>query len=309
MPGLSLTSRRGDMIGALNLWDPGHISLTIDLLTAFVLGLVHGVTPDEHTWPITFSYAVGGYSTWRGLRAGLVFSAAFTAQQALASELAHLGLAHWFTFDGFDGMIYVVVGGIMAAAGLYVMGRGSLPHLHLPGPGRHAAGEPHPRELEPWMPAVHGFIAGWGIDAFSAIIYTTLAPAMPSAAIGWLPGLLFGLGTLLVQALAGAAFGLWAARRDLPGEAIRAIALTTAARTLTWGGLAFSVFGVAALAFPEIADFGIATPLHVHNLHSLGLPFLLVMFTVVGVGVTTFVSETQAWRRRAAGIVSNSTTG
>ena len=46
-----------------------------------------------------FSYAIGGYSTWRGLRAGLVFSLAFAAQQAFASQLAYFGLAHWFSFD------------------------------------------------------------------------------------------------------------------------------------------------------------------------------------------------------------------
>lgn len=284
----------------MNLWDPGHVNLTVDLLTAFLLGLVHGITPDEHTWPITFSYAIGGYSTRRGLRAGLIFSAAFTAQSALASELAHLGLTHWFTFERFDGVIYIVVGVIMAAAGFYITGSGSLPHLHLPGFGRLPHAHPHaPRELKPWMPAVHGFIAGWGLDAFSAIIYTTLAPAMPSAALGWLPGLCFGVGTLIVQAAAGAAFGLWAARRSLPGEAIREIALVTAARTLSWGGIAFTLFGGFTLIFPRAADFAVPTSLHIHNLDTLGLPFLLVVFTVLGVGVTTFISATQAWRRRA----------
>jgi hypothetical protein len=286
------------MIGAINLWDPTHVTITVDLLTAFLLGVVHGITPDEHTWPITFSYAVGGYSTWRGLRAGLIFSLAFTAQAALASELAHLGLAHWFTFDGLDRIVYLIVGVVMAAAGLFVMGRGILPHLQLPGFLHIGDGRHEPRELRPWMPAVHGFIAGWGIDAFSAIIYTTLAPAMPSAATGWLPGLCFGIGTLCVQALAGAAFGLWAARRGLPPEAIRSIALTTAARTLLWGGCAFTLFGLFALAFPGAAGFEIATPLQVHNLNRLGLPFILVVFTVVGVGMTSFVTATQAWRRR-----------
>jgi sulfite exporter TauE/SafE len=288
------------MIAAINLWDPTHVTFTADLVTAFLLGLVHGITPDEHTWPITFSYAIGSHSTRRGLAAGAVFSLAFTAQQALASELAHLGLAHWFTFEGLDEAVYVIVGIVMLAAGLFIMGRGALPHLHLPGWARVTDAAGQPRELKPWMPAVHGFIAGWGIDAFSLIIYTTLAPAMPSAATGWLPGLLFGLGTLCVQAVAGAAFGAWAARRGLPAEAIRKIALLTAARTLSWGGLAFVLFGVLALAFPGLADFGIQTPLHIHNLDTLGLPFLLVVFCVAGVGVTSFVSATQAWRRRLA---------
>ena len=121
---------------------------------------------------------------------------------------------------------------------------------------------------------------------------------MPSAATGWLPGFVFGIGTLCVQAAAGAAFGAWAMRRGLPQEAIRNIALTTAARTLTWGGLAFLVFGVLGLAFPGLAGFAIATPLRVHNLDTLGLPQLLLVFAVLGVGVTSFVSATQTWRRR-----------
>jgi len=289
------------MIGGINLWDPTHVTVAVDLLTAFLLGLVHGITPDEHTWPITFSYAIGGYSTWRGLRAGVIFSLAFTAQQAFASELAHLGLAHWFTFEAFDQIVYVVVGLVMVAAGLFVMGRGVLPHLHLP---RHTLGHvdhSRPQELKPWMPAVHGFVAGWGLDAFSAIIYTTLAPAMPSPATGWLPGLLFGLGTLCVQAAAGAAFGLWAAHRGMPAEAIRSIALTTAARTLSWGGCAFVTLGAIGMLFPAVADLSVTTPLHIHNLHTLGLPFLVLVVTVVGVGVISLISATQATRRRLLG--------
>jgi len=285
------------MSGGLDLWNPTHVTIAVDLLTAFVLGLVHGITPDEHTWPITFSYAIGSYSTARGLRMGLIFSLAFTVQQALASELAHLGLTHWFTFQPIDQIVYVLVGLVMAAAGLFVTGRGTLPHLKLPG-RLGSAIDRGPRELKPWMAAVHGFIAGWGLDAFSVAIYTTLAPAMPSAATGWLPGLVFGIGTLCVQAAAGAAFGCWAARQGLPPQAIRNIALVTAARTLLWGGGAFAGFGVVALVFPYIADVGLATPLHIPNLNRLGLPFVLALFTVVGIGVTTFLSATQAWRRR-----------
>jgi len=216
----------------------------------------------------------------------------------LASELAHLGLTQWVTAEWFDKIVYVVVGIVMLAAGLFAMGRGVLPHLHLPGWTRGHDRAPQPRELKWWMPAVHGFIAGWGIDAFSVIIYTTLAPAMPSAATGWLPGFVFGFGTLCVQAAAGAAFGARAMRRGLPHEAIRNIALTTAARTLTWGGLAFLLFGLLGLAFPGLGDIAIRTPLRIHNLDTLGLPLLLLVFVVLGVGVTSFVSATQAWRRR-----------
>jgi hypothetical protein len=283
------------------LFDPVTGAVGANLLKAFLLGLLHGVTPDEHTWPIVFSYAIGGYSTWRGLRAGLIFSLAFAAQQSFASQLAYFGLAHWFSFEALHHWIDLAVGVVMIAAGLFVMGRGALPHLHLPGMRRPESGPPgrprarmEPRELSPWMPAVHGFIAGWGIDAFAVLVYTTLSPAMPSASLGWAPGFAYGFGTLCVQAVAGAAFGLWAARRGLPPEAIRSIALTTAARTLLWGGVAFTLFGLFALSFHEAAEIEIPVPL----LQSVGLSFLLVVFTVLGVGVTTFIVTTQAWRRR-----------
>lgn len=272
-------------------------ALGANLLKAFLLGLLHGVTPDEHTWPIVFSYAIGGYSTWRGLRAGLVFSLAFAAQQAFASQLAYFGLAHWFSIEALHHWIDLAVGAVMIATGMYVIGRGGLPHVHLPGTMRPTTlprAEAMPRELNPWMPAVHGFIAGWGIDAFSVLVYTTLSPAMPAAAFGWAPGFAYGVGTLCVQAAAGAAFGLWAARRGLPPEAIRGIALTTAGRTLLWGGFAFVLFGLFALSFRDAADIEIPVPV----LHSVEPSFLLVVFTVLGVGLTTFVTATKAWRRR-----------
>jgi hypothetical protein len=282
----------------VNLWNPGHVTLAVDLLTAFLLGVVHGVTPDEHTWPITFSYAVGGYSTRRGLLAGLTFSLAFAVQRALASELAYLGFARLFTFAPLDRVVDIVVGIVMAAAGLFVTGRGVLPHLPLPGLHRPDIGEVQPRDPKPWMPAVHGFIAGWGFGAFAAIIYTVLAPAMPSPATGWLPGFVFGLGTLCVQGAAGAAFGSWLARRGLPQEAIRRIGLLTAARTLLWGGCAFIALGLLGMVFPGVDELAITTPLQIHNLHTLGLPFLVLLFTVLGVGVTTLIGMTRAWRRR-----------
>ena len=285
------------MSNVIALFDPANGTIAADLTRAFLLGLVHGITPDGHTWPIVFSYAIGGYSAWRGLRAGLIFSLAFTAQQAFASQLAYFGLAHWFSSESLHSVVDLIVGPLMIAAGLYVIGRGTLPHLHLPGmrrPGAEFAAAAEPRELKPWMPAVHGFVAGWGIDAFSVIVFTTLAPAMPSAATGWLPGFTYGLGTLCVQAVAGAGFGLWAARRGLPAEAIRSIALTTAARTLLWGGCAFTLFGLFALFFPEAAEFEIRIPI----LDTLGLSFILVVFIVLGVGVTSFITATQAWRRR-----------
>ena len=252
-------------LAAINLWNPTHITGLAIMATAFVLGMVHGVTPDEHTWPITFSYSIGGYSTRRGLRSGLIFSLAFTLQRGLASELAYLGLAHVFTFASVDDVVYLVVGSLMVAAGIVVVRRRRTIHLHLlgrlhlPGLRSHPAGAEDTEEPfalsdpRPWMAAVHGFVAGWGFGAFALIIYTVLAPAEHSAAWGWVPGVFFGLGTMVVQVLAGGLFGLIAARRGLGPDAIRRVALRTAGNTLTWGGVAFVAGG--AIVVQDVPPF------------------------------------------------------
>ncbi len=299
------------MLGALNLWDPSHIGGLAIVITAFVLGMVHGITPDEHTWPITFSYAVGGYSSRRGLRTGLIFSAAFTLQRAIASELAELGLARVFTFGEVDYVVYLVVGAAMVVGGVAILRRRHALHFELPLPARlrHVVGGGHdgspagsedagPSDPRPWMPAVHGFIAGWGFGAFAIIIYTVLAPAEHSVVWGWVPGACFGLGTMAVQVVAGGVFGVLARRRGLGEDDIRRVALRTAGNTLQWGGVAFVAGGVFGLAFPGIAGRSLATGLHVHNLDHLGIALVLVMVSVVGVGLGTLVVELRSARRR-----------
>jgi len=72
---------------------PSGLHLGEILLISFILGILHGATPDEHTWPITFSYAVGKYSTRGGMKTGFLFSLGFTAQRALLTTLGYLGLA------------------------------------------------------------------------------------------------------------------------------------------------------------------------------------------------------------------------
>lgn len=289
---------------AINLWNPTHISGWGSLiLVALLLGMVHGITPDEHTWPITFSYAVGSYSTKRGLRSGLIFSLAFTFQRALASELAYLGFSRIYTFGAINNIVYAIVGVLMAVAGLMIMRRKTFVHFELPFfKSQHAHDEQGAevwlKDPKPWMPAVHGFVAGWGFGAFDIIVYTVLAPAAHSAAWGWVPGALFGLGTMLVQAMAGAAFGFIAVKRGLSSTTVRTIALKTAANTLTFGGIAFVIAGILGQLFPSTDSFGINTGLHVHNLDSLGLDFLLVVVCVVGVGATTLIVETRRELRK-----------
>ncbi len=107
------------------------MSTTEALTYSFLFGLLHGILPDEHTWPITFSYAIGGASGKEGMRAGLYFSAAFTVQRMLVSEFAYLALAPYLLLPVVNRIVYIVVGIAMALAGVIILRKNRYPHLHL----------------------------------------------------------------------------------------------------------------------------------------------------------------------------------
>jgi hypothetical protein len=257
------------------------------LLTAFVLGLVHGITPDEHTWPITFSYAVGSYSTRRGLLTGLIFSLAFTLERSVASQLSNLALGRFFLVPGLNNYVYLAVGFAMAVAGAHILRFDRALHLHL----RRDHHEQHRPEQElalrpptPLMAAVHGVLAGFGFGAFALVLYTALAPAMPHL-LGWAPGALFGLGTMVVQAAAGAAFGAYSRRIRLPAAAAERLAHGVAGKTLAYGGLAFMAGGALGILMPRVAGFSLPTGLRIPNLDAVNLGLVLVVVTVLGIGI------------------------
>jgi MFS family permease len=282
----------------LNLWSPGHLSLLLVFPTALLLGMVHGVTPDEHTWPITFSYSVGSYSSRGGRRVGFLFSAAFTLQRAIASELAFLALSSFEFATRWQYEVYAVVGLVMALSGLYVLHRGHPLHWSA---GRARAQEANPRSAPPYMPLVHGFIAGWGVGAFAVIIYTVLAPTMPNAWLGWVPGALFGIGTMIMQIILGSVFGAWMARRHLSPEAREYVARAMSGKTLTGGGLAFIAVAAIGIALPQwVGRLAVVTPIHVHNLHNLGAGFFLAVPALFLVAAWAFVSSRREAARRFA---------
>ncbi|MHB1784452.1 MAG: urease accessory protein UreH domain-containing protein [Acidimicrobiales bacterium] len=273
---------------ALNLWSPHHgLSVGIAILTAFALGVVHGVTPDEHTWPITFSYAMGSFSARRGMRSAFAFSLSFTAQRALLSELAYLGMLKIIASPTWNAAVYVVVGVVMVLAAFYVLRFRCALHVHLwpPSIGRcHRqidTGGWATRTPTPAMAVVHGFVAGWGLGAFALIMATVLAPAMPSAAFGWVPGAAFGLGTTAVLVLAGAAIGSLIRHQRLPEQLAQKVAQEGAGWTLLAGGVLFATAGSAGLVVPSVMTAGVSSGIHVHNLDQVNIGTLLVGLVVV----------------------------
>ena len=290
------------------------------LLFSFVLGIIHGATPDEHTWPITFSYSIGSYSTRGGYRSGLAFSLSFTLQRAIASELAFLGLAAFLTVGIVPAIVYVVVGVSMAAVGYYLLRRANYLHWHgletathrlghwflkdRPGRadylGRHDADEPEYGPTNPRLALMHGFIAGWGFGPFALVLYFVLAPQMGSPLLGWVPGLLFGIGTLLLQVLFGTVFGRWiSTRRNLGIDGIRKLGRRISGSVLFYGGLAFLAAGLAEIAFPAIGTFSVPTGIPVYNLDQISLGFLLVIGSVGGIGIASALWGMRELRRDA----------
>lgn len=287
------------MIAGLNLWNPElpGLSLGVALVTAFFLGMIHGVTPDEHTWPITFNYAIGSYSIRGGLRAGLLFSLTFTVQRALASELAYFAMADFLKGSQWNFGVYVLVGLVMLGSGLYILRSGRIPHLFHSHALENGARPAEPGPLPSYMPLVHGFLAGWGTGAFALIVYTVLAPATHSAYLAFLPGLLFGLGTTVTQMLLGSLFGGWMARRRLDDRARVYVARKMAGRTLAGGGVCFAIAGILGLWDPRLMGASLRTGVHIHNLAHLGIGFLLVLLLLAPIAGFAFWKSVREARR------------
>ncbi len=274
--------------------DPAKgLSLGMVLVISLILGVLHGATPDEHTWPITFSYAVGSYSTKGGVKAGLAFSSGFTVQRAILTTLGFLGLAAIYKEYNLDGPVYVIVGIAMTMAGAYILNKGKYIHLPL---DRLLHGKKHHTETAERVPlheaelkkvplrmaVAHGLIAGWGFGPYAAIITFILAPRLPGLIYAPLPGLFFGIGTTIMQMIFGAIFAGLARIKNISENQVARIGRKTAGRTLYYGGFMFAIIGILIIAFPALDAMAINTGLVIPNLDSFGMATILVL-VVVGV--------------------------
>jgi ABC-type nickel/cobalt efflux system permease component RcnA len=266
---------------------PTGLSLTEILVFSLILGMLHGATPDEHTWPITFSYAIGKYSTEGGMKAGFLFSLGFTIQRAFLTTLGYVGLAEIYKEYNLDGPVYVVVGFVMAIAGSYIL-KGK--YLHLPidailGSETHD----NPKDVPLKMTIVHGLIAGFGFGAYATIITFVLAPQLPSVIYAPLPGLMFGIGTMIMQIIFGAIFGNLLRAKKMSEEEISYIARKSAGRVLYYGGWVFVLAGMLIIAFPIIDNFSISTGFQIPNLDAIDIGFILVVSVVGIIGLLSII--------------------
>lgn len=281
------------------------LTLGVIILISFILGLLHGATPDEHTWPITFSYAIGSYGTKKGMKAGLAFSTGFTAQRAFLTTLGFLGLAVIYKKYNLDGPVYIIVGIAMLLAGAYILNKKK--YIHIPfdallSRGKHhhhsvQASRPKPSRSDEFsvkdvpikMAMAHGLIAGFGFGAYASIITFILAPKVPGLIYAPLPGLFFGLGTMLMQVILGGVFASLAKLKRLSENQVSYIGRKTAGRTLYYGGALFALIGVLIAIFPILNNVAVSTGNHIPNLDSIGVSTVLVLVVVGGIGIGSLV--------------------
>src|SRR5881296_888536 len=238
---------------------PGWVYL---LGASLALGMLHGVIPDEHTWPITFSYSVGSATGRGGMLSGAYFAAAFTVQRAIMSQLVYFALVTFLAFnEALNGPVYVAVGLAMSLAG-YLILRDKLPHWHplmwisTRDRERHLKKDPagstqSQAGLQRTVPVhwclIHGFISGFGVDTglFTTFVYLVAVPAMPASYLGFAPGAAFGLGTLAVLLAIGSVFGgvLQIAKKWGP-ERVQLFGTRVGARSLFYGGIIFVIAGI-----------------------------------------------------------------
>ncbi|MCL5419510.1 MAG: hypothetical protein M1354_01360 [Candidatus Marsarchaeota archaeon] len=281
---------------------PQGLTLGAIIIISFILGMMHGATPDEHTWPITFSYAIGSYSTKKGMKAGFAFSAGFSLQRAFLTTIGFLGLAVIYKQYNLDGPVYMIVGAAMVLAGAYVLNKKM--YLHLPFDlllhgGKHHTEEAeriplHEAHLKPVklkMAVAHGLIAGFGFGAYATIIVFILAPQVPGLIYAPLPGLFFGLGTMVMQIIFGAVFANMARLYSLKESEMIHVGSKTAGRTLYYGGMAFAVIGLLIIAFPFIDAVAISTGNPIPNLSSIGVATLLVLVVVGVIGIGNLIAS------------------
>ena len=240
------------------------------LAGCFSLGMLHGVVPDEHTWPITFSYSVGAATGRGGIVSGMFFALAFTAQRAIMAQLVYFAVFPYLAFsEQLNGPVYILVGIAMAAAGYLILTR-RLPHWHplMWASRRDLTKHQHDVDVSGRVPLhwclIHGFIAGFGVDLglFTTFVYLVAVPSMPSYLLGFLPGAAFGFGTLSVLVFIGLVFGgsfqlarRWGAKR------VETFGSLVGARSLLFGGLVFVAagflffFGIAELLPLDFGNF------------------------------------------------------
>lgn len=136
------------------------------------------------------------------------------------------------------------------------------------------------------MAFVHGLIAGFGFGTYATIITFVLAPQMPGILFAPLPGLMFGLGTMVMQVIFGSFFATFIRMRRLKEDDLCYLGRYTAGKTLYYGSLLFVLTGLSVSFLPSFSETGFSTGIPLLNLSKidLGTALLVGVVGILGIG-------------------------
>ena len=106
--------------------------MTTNLISLFILGIVHGITPGEHTWPVISSYVI----SQRQVRKAVLFTFVFSLFEMLpwiiiSSVCAFVGAVVYK--ETYEFYVHIGLGIIMLGIGIYMTFRQDALHIHIKG--------------------------------------------------------------------------------------------------------------------------------------------------------------------------------
>jgi len=171
------------------------------LISVFILGLVHGLLPCEHSWPIIFAYAISLRDAIRGILVAVLLTSAATLPWILIG-----GVCGYFGSmiykESYEIYVHLVIGALMIIFGLYALRFFKIPHLHLKG----CCKEEKKVAISLKQVPLYGFVLGFG-PCVPVLMMYTFAAKLSTTLLGAFAGLLFGLGTMIPLAFIGGLIG------------------------------------------------------------------------------------------------------
>ncbi len=159
------------------------------LLAVLIVGVIHGLKPDEHTWPITVSYGLMQRNVRGVITAVSVFASALTLVWTLMSALVGelMGLLNTSVLDPYVDIIVglTMIGGVAA----YLVF------------GKHGGDHHDVKTADYRLIWIHGLAAAFGGDFFIVLILTIAIVPMITAGLSFLVGFMFGFGSWLAQTI------------------------------------------------------------------------------------------------------------
>ncbi|MGC9153114.1 MAG: hypothetical protein ACP5GY_05200 [Vulcanisaeta sp.] len=157
------------------------------LLAVLIVGVIHGLKPDEHTWPITVSYGLMQRSI-KGVAAAVsVFAGALTLVWTLMSALVGelMGLLNTSILDPY---VDIIVGLTMIGVAAYLVFGKHRDHHGV-------------RTADYKLIWIHGLAAAFGGDFFIVLILTIAIVPMITTGLSFLVGFMFGFGSWVAQTI------------------------------------------------------------------------------------------------------------